>query len=99
MQLDDNQPKLCWYCANIAKCNPKNRPQNECNKFEASGRHITQNIISSYLGMSLRNFQYIMYFYGADKIIEMLKGKGYIVRYIRGFNNIEFYIVDGVLEE
>ncbi len=99
MQVDNNQPKICWFCAKIANCNLKNRTENECNNFEAFGRRISQDIISKYLDMSLRKFQYIMYYYGADKIIEILKNKGYLVRYVRGYKNIEFYIVDDILEE
>lgn len=93
---------LCFNCVHIAHFHPTIRPKRFCNCFYPLGTKVSQKKISEWLGVSLGKIEYILYTFGADKLVEMLKIRGHIVRYERKGvkqKNIYFYDVNAILKE
>lgn len=91
MQQKFKEGNACWNCRYINKCRPLYRPNYECSYYEPLGRVITQQVISEWLGIGIKQVEYIIFKFGADKIVEMLKVHGYLVRYEYINENIRFY--------
>lgn len=83
---------LCWNCKYIAKCSPLIRPQCACKNYEPIGRYVTQQRIASWLNIERHQLSWILKKYGADKIVELLEIRGYIVRYETDCN-LKFFLM------
>ncbi len=91
MEEQIGQPKLCWFCANIVRCNPQIRPQCDCKEYKPLGKYITHQHIADWIGISRQHLNTIINRYGIEKVIELLEIRGHIVRYEVVCEYVKFY--------
>lgn len=84
---------LCWNCKNIVDCNPSTRPRAVCDNYEPLGSIISKETISEWIGVSINQLKYIMQKFGADKVVELLATRGYLVRYETIMEYKRFYFL------
>lgn len=81
MKEQIGQPKLCWFCTNIVRCNPQIRPQCDCDKFIPFIKP-TKKRIAAIIGISRGQLYYMIKNFGVEKVVERLEIRGYTTRYV-----------------
>lgn len=83
----------CWNCRYINQCKPKHRPFYYCVKYAPLGEPISHQKIGEMLGVERVQVEYILRRFGADKMVELLSGEGYLVRYDLVGSYKRFYLL------
>ena len=83
----------CWNCRYINKCRPTIRPMHACKKYAPLGEPISHKAIGELLGIDRSVVEGILRQHGADKIIELLSLKGYMLRYEMVGNYVRIYLL------
>lgn len=84
----------CWNCRYINQCKPIYRPVYPCNNYAPLGEPMSHQKIGEILGVERPQVEYILRRFGADKMVELLSDRGYIVRYDLVGSYSRFYLLN-----
>lgn len=94
MRQQFKEGNACWNCSHINKCKPLLRPICYCAQYAPLGEPISHQKIGEMLGFERIYVEYILRHFGAEKVVELLSGRGYAVRYDAAGSYIRFYLLN-----